>query len=112
MSPNRIFWFQISYYTVFRWGCPRTLLPTVGRLLCHHSEGNEGFVFSWMSCLLSVDQKTPYHDTGMAVLSWFTDEEKGSEGDGTWPKSYSQKVAELGFHPTRDRSIEGQEVLL
>lgn len=67
---------------------------------------------SWMSCLLSVDQKTPYHCTGMAVLSWFTDEETGSEVDGTWPKSYSQEVAELGFHPTRDRSIEGQEVLL
>ena len=54
MSPNQIFWFQISYYTVFRWGCPRILLPTVRRLLCHHSEGNEGFVFSrlvrWAAC--------------------------------------------------------------
>ena len=67
---------------------------------------------SCMSCLLSVDQKTAYHGTGMAVLSWFTDEETGSEGDGTWPRSHSQKVAELGFHPTRDRSIEGQEILL
>lgn len=34
------------------------------------------------------------------------------EGDGTWPRSHSQEVAELGFHPTRDRSGKGRKSFL
>ena len=37
---------------------------------------------SCMSSLLSVARETARHDTGMALLSWFTGEETGSEGDG------------------------------
>lgn len=54
---------------------------------------------SCMPCTLECGLDGGNHGTAMAVVSWFTDEEGGSEGDGTWSRSYSQEAAELGFHP-------------
>lgn len=60
-------------------------------------------MISCMPCIPSVDQKTVYHGIAKAVLSWSTDEETGSEGDRTWPKSHGQEVAGLGFHPIKGK---------